>query len=169
MWNLKTQSRWRLLYSWVTVLLACEQASRLGKTKRSWSRREKWPSGGWGGEKSAKPVDFDYVPPFQGTRCALDSSASCDWSEDWLLTGAIVIPILRNPPTDASYLHIARFENVASEEENDLFKRALSDSLRHFVNIAQLEVEPNHIVAYTTREIVNRSACERWIHLNHAR
>ena len=32
----------------------------------------------------------------------------------------------------------------------------MSNSLRDFVRIAQLEVEPNHIVAYTTREIVNR-------------
>ena len=78
-----------------------------------------------------------------------------------MLTGAIVISILRNPPTDASYLHIARFENVASDEENDLFQRALSDSLRDFVRIAQLEVELNHIVAYTIREIVHRIACER--------
>ena len=66
---------------------------------------------------------------------------------------------MHNTRTDD--LHIARFENVASEEENDLFERALSDLLRHFVSIAQLEVEPNHIVAYSTREIVNRRACER--------
>ena len=76
-----------------------------------------------------------------------------------MLTGAIVIFILRNPPADASYLHIARFENVASD--NDLFVRALSDSLSAFVSIAQLEGELNHEVAYTTREIVNRLACKR--------
>ena len=51
--------------------------------------------------------------------------------------------------------------NVASDEENDLFERALSDSLKDFVDVAQLEVELNHIVAYSTREIVNRLACER--------
>ena len=62
---------------------------------------------GLGRGKTAKPVDKDYKPPFQGTRCALDSSASCDWSEDWLLTGAIVISILRNPLANVSYLHIA--------------------------------------------------------------
>ena len=73
----------------------------------------------------------------------------------------IVISILRNPPTGASYLHIARFENVASDKENDFFDRALSNSLRDFVCIAQLEVELSHTVAYTTREIVNRLACER--------
>ena len=69
-----------------------------------------------------------------------------------MLTGATVISILRNLPTDASYLHIARFENVASEEKNDLFEKALSDWLRDFVAFAQLEVELNQIVAYSTRE-----------------
>ena len=50
---------------------------------------------------------------------------------------------------------------MASDEENDLFERAMSDSLRNFVHIAQLEVELNRIAAYTAREIVNRLACER--------
>ena len=66
---------------------------------------------------------------------------------------------MRNLPTDVSYLHIARFENVASD--NDLFVTALSDLLRDFVRISQLEGELNHIVAYTTCKIVNRLACER--------
>ena len=78
-----------------------------------------------------------------------------------MLTGAIVISILRKLPTDASYLLIARFENVASDEKNDLFERALSDLLRDFVQIAQLEFELNHIVAYTASEIVNRLGWER--------
>ena len=44
---------WRLSGFAGTFILACEQASRLGKTKRSWSRREKWPSGGSGRGKKA--------------------------------------------------------------------------------------------------------------------
>ena len=72
-----------------------------------------------------------------------------------MLTGAIVISILRNPPTDACYLHITRFENLASDEENNLSKRALNDLPRDFDRIAQLEVVLNHIVAYTIPGISN--------------
>ena len=75
----------------------------------------------------------------------------------------IVISILCNPPTDASHLHIVRFENVASDEEKNLSVRELSNSLKGFVRIAQFEVKLNHKVAYTTREIDNSLACERQI------
>ena len=63
-----------------------------------------------------------------------------------MLTGAIVFSVLRNPRTDASYLHIAQFENVPSDEEKDVFKRVFSDSLRNFVRIAKLEVVLSNIV-----------------------
>ena len=56
--------------------------ARLRKNEKKLVAAREVAEWGLGRGKTAKPVDKDYKPPFQGTRCALDSSASCDWSED---------------------------------------------------------------------------------------
>ena len=77
LWLLKTR-RFTHVTKFAVILpsdVACEQTPRLGKTKRNWSRREKWPSGGWGWEKAAffpsphsatslrQPISFRFSQP----------------------------------------------------------------------------------------------------------
>ena len=80
----------------------------------------------------AEPVDKSFMPPFQGTRCALDPSAISYWPDH--LTSLIDKPIL---PTD---LHIVSQSNehdvftpTFSLNRDEPFEKALSDSLRDFI------------------------------------
>lgn len=111
--------------------VACEQPPRLEKNEVA-----EW--GLWRVDM-AETVDIDYMPPFQGSRCALNSSASSYWPEYWSLTVSIVISILL---TALSNLHtkFVIMWPLSSECFNNLFKKAVSDWLRDFVHITQVKV-----------------------------